>query len=89
MRVDSCKERPVIELLRLPRLASDTGAHRCELSSLRLDDLHDRLLTVERGARAEIISTALSSPVGRTGADGAPGSRRTLCGWAIDNRPGR
>jgi len=39
----------------------------------RLDDLHDRLLTVERGTCAEIIFTALSFPVGRTGADGSPG----------------
>ena len=39
------------------RLAADTGARRGELSALRLDDLHGRVLHIDRGVSDEIVTT--------------------------------
>jgi hypothetical protein len=41
----------------LLRLAADTGAHRGELGALHVDDLHDRVLHIDRGVSAEIVTT--------------------------------
>jgi uncharacterized protein (DUF433 family)/integrase len=41
----------------LLRLAADTGARRGELDALRLDDLHGRVLHIDRGVSAEVLTT--------------------------------
>jgi integrase len=41
----------------LLRLAADTGARRGELGALHLDDLHDRVLHIDRGVSAEVVTT--------------------------------
>lgn len=41
----------------LLRLAADTGARRGELGALRLDDLHGRVLHIDRGVSAETVTT--------------------------------
>ena len=41
----------------LLRLAADTGARRGELSALQIEDLHGRVLHLDRGASDEIVTT--------------------------------
>lgn len=41
----------------LLRLAADTGARRGELIALRTDDLHDRLLHIDKGVSANVLTT--------------------------------
>jgi len=41
----------------LLRLAADTGARRGELAALRLDDLHGRVLHIDRAVSAEVVTT--------------------------------
>lgn len=41
----------------LLRLAADTGARRGELAALRMDDLHGRVLRIDRGVSAEVLTT--------------------------------
>ncbi len=45
------------QLLLLLRLAADSGARRGELVALRIDDLHGRVLHIDRGVSAEVITT--------------------------------
>jgi len=50
------KRRHKAEQIRLlVRLAADSGARRGELVSLRFDDLHGRVLTIERGVSADVL----------------------------------
>ena len=41
----------------LLRLAADTGARRGELDALQVHDLHGRVLHLDRGVSAEIVTT--------------------------------
>lgn len=41
----------------LLRLAADTGARRGELAALHVDDLHGRVLHIDRGISAEVVTT--------------------------------
>ena len=41
----------------LLRLAADTGARRGELDALHLDDLHGRVLHIDRGVSDEVVTT--------------------------------
>jgi len=41
----------------LLQLAADTGARRGELAALRLDDLHGRVLHIDRAVSAEVVTT--------------------------------
>ena len=41
----------------LLRLAADTGARRSELAALHFDDLHGRVLHIDRGISAEVVTT--------------------------------
>lgn len=60
----SRRHRAELDLL-LVRLAADTGARRGELAVLRLDDLHGRVLTIERALSAGQLTTPKSGH-GRT-----------------------
>jgi integrase len=51
--------------LLLVRLAADTGARRGELAALRIDDLHDRVLRIDRADSAGQL-TSTKSGQGRT-----------------------
>ena len=45
------------QVLLLLRLAADSGARRGELGALRIEDLHGRVLHIDRGVSAEVVTT--------------------------------
>ena len=51
--------------LLLVRLAADSGARRGELAALRFDDLEDRVLHIERGVSAGVLTTPKSGQARR------------------------
>lgn len=67
----------------LLRLAADTGARRGELGALHVDDLHDRVLHIDRGVSAEIVTTTKTGRTRRVtvGAGTAQLWHDTLAGW--------
>ncbi|MBW3647478.1 MAG: hypothetical protein KY440_06860, partial [Actinobacteria bacterium] len=66
----------------LLRLAADTGARRRELGALHLDDLHDRVLHLDRGVSAELVTMT------KTGRSPA-GDRRRRLRSAVARHPHR
>ena len=83
-RRDGLRQRHLAEQVALlVRLAAYTGARRGELAALRLDDLHGRVLHLDRGVSAEIVT---STKTGRTrrvtvGARTAAQWQDTVAGW--------
>lgn len=67
----------------LLQLAADTGARRGELSALQIDDLHGRVLHIDRGASDEVVTTTKTNRTRRVtvGAQTAEQWQRTLEIW--------
>lgn len=67
----------------LLRLAADTGARRGELAALHIDDLHERVLHIDRGISAEVVTTTKSRRVRRVtvGASTARLWQDTIGAW--------
>jgi len=67
----------------LVRLAADTGARRGELAALRLDDLHGRVLHIDRGISAEVVTSTKTGRARRVtvGARTAAQWNDTVAGW--------
>ena len=67
----------------LLQLAADTGARRGELSALRIDDLHGRVLHIDRGVSDEVVTTTKTNRTRRVtvGAQTAELWQRTLETW--------
>jgi integrase len=53
------------QTLLLVRLAADTGARRGELATLRLSDLNDRVLTIERNLSLEVLGPTKTGRIRR------------------------
>jgi len=79
------------QVLLLLRLAADSGARRGELAALKRADLHGRVLHVDRGVSAQVVTTTKTGRSRRItlGAGTARSCQDSAQSWQDQLRPGQ